>query len=117
MEDTAGDLLELLAPHETCDDQIDTLEAYVLKRFDVTKKVRDAKAKRDLYWSIAREVQAQAAKLISEESWRLLIAANTDRAKVFGAAPWKWHDRALAQVGPRLPPKPRIFGSRRPDVP
>jgi len=103
MKDKTSDLLELLAPHETCDDQIDTLEAYVLKRFDVTKNARDAKAKRDLYWSIAREIQAQAEKLISEESWRLLIAANMDRAKLFGAAPWKWHDRALAQIGPRLP--------------
>jgi hypothetical protein len=113
MEDTASNLVELLAPCATCEDQIETLEAYVLKRFDVMKNVRDAKAKRDLYWSIAREILRQAAKLISKESWRLFIAANTDRAKLFGAAPWKWHDRALAQIGPRLP---RNLASLDPDA-
>jgi hypothetical protein len=113
MKDKASDLVELLAPYETCEDQIETLEAYVLNRFEVTKNVRDVKAKRDLYWSIALEIQTQAAKLISKESWALLIAANADCAKLFDAAPWKWHDRALAQIGPRLP---RNLASLNPDA-
>jgi hypothetical protein len=103
MEDTATDLIELIAPYATCEDQADTLATHILKRFDVTKNVRDTKTKRDLYWSIAREIQAHVAKLISEGSWRLLIAANADCTKLFGGAPWKWHDRALAQIGPRSP--------------
>lgn len=113
MKDTASDLVELLASCMTCEARIDTLEAYVLNRFDVTKNVRDVRAKRDLYWSIAHEIQAQAGALISQDSWQRLIAANTDCAKLFGAAPWDWRDRTLAQMGPRLP---RDLASLDPDA-